>query len=185
MPAPRNCRECGAVLPGDVRWCLRCHARVTEFTARAPLHRGDFVDVPRILSGENVPHRSRWDKTATTFGPTGRIVGTAAVLLFLAGGFSLLFVVSWPALLLVAGAVIRDLWKPGWVVPGEIDRPPLPVKERPRVPRTRVEAVSRWAFAALGLIALLVFVYGPVEAQTAVLSLATVVGFVAFLRSGR
>jgi hypothetical protein len=138
-----------------------------------------------VLRGENVPHLSRWDKTATTFGPTGRIVGTIAVLLLLAAGFSLLFVVSWFALLIVAGAVLRDLWKPGWVVPGEIERPPLPVRERPHVPRTRIEAINLWAFAALGMVALLVFVYGPVEAKTAVLALATVVGFVAFLRSGR
>jgi hypothetical protein len=51
MPASRNCTKCGAALSGAVRWCGRCYEPVREFTARAPLHQGDFVGDPRPVTG--------------------------------------------------------------------------------------------------------------------------------------
>jgi hypothetical protein len=75
MPPPRTCRACGADLPTDVRWCSRCYEPVREFSPRAPIHRGDFVDRP-IHERANVPRWSRWEESATTSGPWGRLVAT-------------------------------------------------------------------------------------------------------------
>ena len=73
MTAPRTCRACGAPLHGDVRWCLHCYEPARELTPRAAVWaQGEFVDNP-IHTGGPVPHWSRWEKTATTFGPWGRI----------------------------------------------------------------------------------------------------------------
>jgi hypothetical protein len=75
MPSPRACRACGAFLLPDLRWCPQCYEPVTEFAARLPLHHGDFVGSP-IPTGGHIPHWSRWEKSATTFGPVGRVIAT-------------------------------------------------------------------------------------------------------------
>src|SRR6266540_2903984 len=78
VTASRNCSRCGMPLPSDVRWCGQCLQSVRELTPRAPVHRGDFVDVPHH-TGPNVPHWSRWEASATTFGPVGRIGWTLGI----------------------------------------------------------------------------------------------------------
>lgn len=93
MPAGRTCARCGAALASDVRWCLRCHEPVREFTPRARLYHGDVSSAP-------VHDRptSRWAASATTFGPVGRLVITAVLL-----GFGV-------ANLVVLGATPFGLW---------------------------------------------------------------------------
>ena len=91
---------------------------------RAPLHRGDYVGVPHHERG-NVPHWSRWGKTATTFGPTGRVVATVAIVSFLLVTFFFQFFLFWIIELIVAVAVLRDIWRRAWVVPGEVPITPV------------------------------------------------------------
>jgi hypothetical protein len=115
MTAPRNCVHCGVPLPLDVRWCGQCLHPVRELTPRAPIHHGDFVDVPHH-AGPNVPHWSRWEASATTFGPVGRIGWTLGIIV---GGANAIFhsplmlVFLVPAILVL----IHAIWRPGWVVP--------------------------------------------------------------------
>jgi hypothetical protein len=98
MPAPRACRSCGAALPVDIRWCTRCYEPVRELTPRAPIHEGDFVGSPVHERGD-IPRWSRWKKTATTFGPRGRLVATALLLLTILPAISLkgiVYLVTFP-----------------------------------------------------------------------------------------
>ena len=125
MTAPRTCRACGAPLHGDVRWCLRCYEPARELTPRAAVWApGKFVDNPIHSSGP-VPHWSRWEKTATTFGPVGRVIATVVAVLWVlgaAGGSPLTLIFVLP----VVGVGLRAIWAKGWVVPGvEAASPPL------------------------------------------------------------
>jgi hypothetical protein len=90
MTAPRACRSCGTPLPRDVRWCLRCYAPVAELTPRpSPPPPLDTAEEPpawvnrsplRDIGGAP-PTYSRWRAGPTTFGPVGRLVITAVVML--------------------------------------------------------------------------------------------------------
>jgi hypothetical protein len=174
MPSPRACRACGAFLLPDLRWCPVCYEPITEFAARAPLHHGDFVGSP-IPTGGHIPHWSRWEKSATTFGPIGRVVATMLLVATLlpaitSGGF--MYLITFP---IVAVVVLNAVWAKGWVVPDEPDLPPLPVAEMPQPPLTRGEQAGRIIRWTLGLAAILVFAYGPVPAKAIVLVLAAIV----------
>ncbi len=112
MPASRNCTRCGATLSATLRWCGQCYEPVREFTPRAPIHRGDFVDAPRVTS-----NLSRWQASETTFGPVGRVVATAFLGFLVVGGAwftmsSPMFVVALiPGTSLIIWA-LRDIWRP-------------------------------------------------------------------------
>ena len=174
MPAPRTCRKCDKPLLPDLRWCPACYEPVTQFAARAPIHHGDFVGSPMPTSG-HVPHWSRWEKSATTFGPTGRVVATVILLSTLLPAISygnIVFVLTFPV---AASFVLNAIWAKGWVVPDEPDLPPLPVDPQPPAepltPAMRAWRIATWT---LGLGALLLFAYGPVPAKAAVLALAAI-----------
>ena len=135
MPAPRSCRNCGKPLVPDLRWCPACYEPAREFAPRAPLHHGDFVGSPIPTSG-HVPHWSRWEKSATTFGPTARVVTTLILLSTLLPAISygnIVFVLTFPV---AAAVVLNAIWAKGWVVPDEPDLPPLPVDEPPHPNRS-------------------------------------------------
>jgi len=174
MTASHSCRACGAELPRDIRWCARCYEPVRELSPRARLHDGDFVGRP-IHERGNIPRWSRWEKTATTFGPWGRIVATALVLLTLVPAISLKGIVYLVTFPFFAVIVLREIWSKGWFVPDDdtapVDPEP-PVADEPRTsdPIT-VPRLLRWG---LGSAALLAFVYGPVEIKEAVLGLSAV-----------
>jgi len=151
-----------------------CFEPVTEFAVRAPLHNDDFVGSPIPTSG-HIPHWSRWEKSATTFGPVGRVVATLLLVAMLlpgltSGGF--LYLIAFP---IVASVVLRAVWAKGWVVPDEPDLPPLPVDKSPP-PEPLTGAMRAWRIATwtLGLSALLLFAYGPVPAKAVVLALAAI-----------
>ncbi len=173
MPSPRTCRKCDKPLLPDLPWCPACYEPVREFAPRAPLHHGDFVGSPMPTSG-HIPHWSRWEKSATTFGPTGRVVATVILLSTLLPAISygnIVYVLAFPV---AAAVVLNAIWAKGWVVPDEPDLPPLPVTEEAHPPPTREEQVRRIIRWALGLGALLLFAYGPVPAKAAVLALAAI-----------
>jgi len=176
MPSPRTCRKCGKPLLPDLPWCPQCYEPVRQFAARAPLHHGDFVGSP-IPTGGHIPHWSRWEKSATTFGPVGRVIATVLLVATLlpaitSGGF--LYLIAFP---IAGGVVLRSVWAKGWVVPDEPELPPLPVTEmtlpQPVTSEERAWRIARWT---LGLGALLVFAYGPVTAKAIILGLAAIVG---------
>jgi hypothetical protein len=175
MPSPRTCRKCDKSLLPDLPWCPACYEPVRQFAARAPLHHGDFVGSPIPTSG-HVPHWSRWEKSATTFGPTGRVIATVILLSMLLPAISygnIVFVLTFPV---AAAVVLNAIWAKGWVVPDEPDLPPLPVDEPPYPPEPLTGAMRAWRIATwtLGLGALLLFAYGPVPAKAAVLALAAI-----------
>ncbi len=132
MTASRTCRNCGAELSGVVRWCTRCHEPVRELTPREPIWaEGEFVDQP-VHTGGAVPRWSRWEKTATTLGPWGRIGLTVALfgtLPFAASIGMFLYLLWFPVIAVVA---LRGIWARGWMVPEaqrrDGDRPaPVPM----------------------------------------------------------
>ena len=174
MPSPRTCRNCGKALLPDLPWCPQCYEPLTQFAARAPLHHGDFVGSP-IPTGGHIPHWSRWEKSATTFGPVGRVVATMllfATLLPAIASAGFMYLIAFP---IAAAVVLNAVWAKGWVVPDEPDLPPLPVTEMPQPPLTRGEQAGRIIRWTLGLAAILVFAYGPVPAKAIVLALAAIV----------
>ena len=122
MTASRTCRACGADLPGDVRWCLRCYEPARELTPRAPVWGDDeFVDTPIVTKGP-VPHWSRWEKSATTFGPAGRVVVTVlAALWLLSSAFNTPITVIF--VLPLSMLIVRNVWRPGWVIPPHLQAP--------------------------------------------------------------
>jgi hypothetical protein len=172
MPSPRTCRKCGKPLLPDLPWCLQWYEPITRFAARAPLHHGDFVGSP-IPTGGHIPHWSRWEKSATTFGPVGRVVATMLLFATLlpaiaSGGF--MYLIAFRS----RGRAERSLGE-GWVVPDEPDLPPLPVTEVSHPPLSRGEQVRRIIRWTFGLAAILVFGYGPVPAKAILLALAAIV----------
>lgn len=176
MPSPRTCRNCGKPLLPDLPWCPQCYEPVREFAPRAPLHHGDFVGSPIPTSG-HIPHWSRWEKSATTFGPTGRVVATVILFVTLLPAISyggLIYAITFP---MVATVVLRAVWAKGWVVPDEPDLPPRLVTDATDLPEplTREEQVRRIVGWTLGLGSFLVFAYGPVPAKAVILALAAIV----------
>ncbi len=144
------------------------------------------MDVPHHIGG-NVPHWSRWERGATSFGPTGRVTATVLIIAMVGGSlFSRFFVASLGALL-AAIALLRDIWKRDWIVPDERDLPTPPARisepAPPQDPQTRTRTRTRtqtayryigWAStAALGI----AFAYGPIQAKAIALALGTLIGF--------
>jgi hypothetical protein len=172
MTAPRICRNCGSELSPDIRWCPRCYEPERELTPRAPIHAGDFVGSPIHERGD-IPRWSRWEKSATTFGPVGRVIATSllfATLLAAVASGGLIYVITFPV---VATVLLREIWAKGWVVPDEPDapaRPSLPTEplEPPVRETITVTRIVRWT---LGLAAIFGFTYGPIEVKAGVVGL--------------
>jgi hypothetical protein len=129
MPIGSTCRTCGATLPPDLGWCVRCLAPVTAFAARPRVHEpGSFVGTPVAT-----PRTSRWRSGPTSFGPFGRIAITVTLLLFLpwwglegitaASAFHLWFLIGWAML---AALVLPQVWRrqrlPDDAPPSRIER---------------------------------------------------------------
>lgn len=183
MPAPRTCRSCGATLSPDLRWCGRCYTPVYELAPRARLHDGDFVSAP-LAEGGHRPHWSRWEKSTTTLGPTGRIVATVLVVATLPLALALgmfLYAVLFPV---VATVALGSIWARGWIVPDEPELPPLPATEVPvaEEPRSRAQVMLRALGWAVAIGASLTVAYGPVPAKAVVLATASIAGPIWFYR---
>jgi hypothetical protein len=178
MTAPRTCRACGADLPGDVRWCLRCYEPTRELTPRTPVWaKGAFVDTPIVTKGP-VPHWSHWEKSATTFGPAGRIGVTLVATLWLLSSairtpVTVIFVL--PLVVLV----IRNVWRPGWVIPpDQLAAVVIPVQAPMREwlwDRADVVSSALLALASLVGMAILLYVENPI-AKFVVVATAIVTG---------
>jgi hypothetical protein len=144
---------------------------------------GEFVDQP-VHTGGSVPRWSRWEGTATTLGPWGRIVLTIVLLatLPLASMFGMFMYVIWFPVIAVVG--LRGIWAKGWVVPGAASSPRAPASQ-PREAwvwdrREILRDVFLAAFA-LAAVATLLYVPSPVV-RFVVIVAAVVVGGAAALR---
>lgn len=185
MPAPRNCRACGAALPAQVRWCGQCYEPVRELTPRAPLHDGDFAD-HLIPQGPNAPHWSRTRRSATTFGLRGRIVLTMlfviGVLVAASTGYFIYVIVA-PV---VGIAFLGAVWGKGWVIPDERRLPALPdagwPEQAPAQPLTAAMWIWRVLWMALALAGVVVVAYGSQEARLAAFSVVALLGMWWFIR---
>lgn len=146
-PSTYVCGNCGQALPVGARWCPGCHSTEAVFVGRdpgaspviqvtpptitkdeaiwktsgaAPDGRSLFqrVNNPRMKEPIYGRPTSRWQGGATTFGPTGRILTTVAVICALILAFSvnsLFFFVFSPIVALVVWLVMRDVWRKGQV----------------------------------------------------------------------
>src|SRR6185503_15815223 len=104
MTASRTCRACGAGLPGEVMWCLRCYEPVRQLTPRDP---GEPT-VTFLRDHDDGPERSRWKGGVNTFGPFGRVLVTVLVLLMAPLSLSLVsIVVLLPCYLVLASVVLH------------------------------------------------------------------------------
>lgn len=153
MTPPRRCPACGATLPPDVRWCVRCYAPVRELTPRDPPlpPLADVEEPPaHIARWAPLPHvpppreYSRWRGGPTTFGPWGRIGLSALVVLFFPWGpftgiafFYLLGYIPTAAILL------WGIWRKGVVEP--------PGASSYVVPDERMTATIRMFTAVVGV----------------------------------
>jgi hypothetical protein len=186
-----------------VRWCGQCAEHVREFSARPPLHTGDYV-AHLTATGPQEPHFSRWEASATTFGPIGRVAISLGIIAFLVSAGFWLFFLLWIPLAIASVVVLRDVWKPGWVVPDagsederDADREhPSPIppgipgvarsveSDAPRSGRVDAAAVRGWILAGAAVAALVgALTFGSVQIQAAAISVATLVGLYAFFRS--
>jgi len=199
MPAPRTCRSCGA--PLETRRCPRCGIEVSEFAAREVLHRDGFVGTPsHVMAGRG--HYSRWEASPTTFGPAVRVGGTVFLLGTLAIGFFLTFFILWFVQLFLTGWLLKELWRPGWIVPSpessprtdehrvevitdgfRVPPPPERVEPVPALPRTRGEIAGLVLLAIAGVALLVVLTFGSNEMRAGAIMLTTLLGMYAFFRS--
>jgi hypothetical protein len=137
------CPSCGAALSADAQWCGQCYAVLTP-AASAQFGGGAAQPVNRFGGGPSTggasvmaPTRtaatltslpatmvkSRWRKSATTFGPIGRVLATIAlvvpfvvfvVLAVFTGGLILGAPIIWGFVVMPWG--LRDTWRAGQVL---------------------------------------------------------------------
>jgi hypothetical protein len=137
-----------------------------------------------MRTGGSVPHWSRWEKSATTFGPVGRVATTVVAVLWLLGAavnspLTLIFVVP------VASVALHAIWAKGWVVPG--DEPATP----PSDPMSswlwdRSEFLATLAVAAITVAAvgLLMYSNDPIVRFVVIVTVVVVGSFALFRKVG-
>jgi hypothetical protein len=174
MTTSRTCQRCGADLPADIRWCGRCYEPIRELSPRSPIHDDDFVGSPIHERGD-IPRWTRWEATATTFGPWGRIGLTVLVFATLIPALAFngfVYAITFPVL---AAVLLREIWAKGWYVPetGEDeDTPATPQPESPARAEVEVIPVGRLIRWALLIAAAFAFAYGNMGVKTGIIGLA-------------
>jgi hypothetical protein len=131
----QNCENCGAVLAADADWCGQCYAIRPPASPVVPASRpvsvggGTSIMSPtRTVDAQHVVTptvvKTRWRKTATTFGPVGRVLATIGLVLpfiffvvigIFTGGFTIAGAVIWGFVIMPWG--LRDTWKAGQLPP--------------------------------------------------------------------
>jgi hypothetical protein len=91
------------------------------------------ISWPCHATGGAAPHWSRWGKDATTFGPRGRVGITVTLVLFLVIGAFTQFLLLWLVEVIVGAWILKDVWRPAWVVPGEDAQARRPLRPDGRV----------------------------------------------------
>ena len=117
-----TCRSCGAHLGADAQWCWQCYRPVEQ---PLPTPRAEAPTAgPLALGGARaddplpLPRYSRWKAGATTFGPVGKILITAAVVGFGCLLFLAFRIVEGPMVIadvggyaILAGLLLRQVWR--------------------------------------------------------------------------
>jgi hypothetical protein len=109
-----TCSECGARAPAEAAWCGQCMRRFDAPPEPEPQEFHRQVPIPTP-----VPARvySRWRKSATSFGPVGRLLWTLGVLL-IAGlcvfSSDPIAIAGW--CLIGAPLILRSVWAKSRVV---------------------------------------------------------------------
>jgi hypothetical protein len=175
MTASRVCGSCGAAFPSETRWCTRCYEPVRELTPRSRIHEGDFVGTP-VHERVDIPRWTRWESTATTFGPWGRIAATAVVFATLVPGIAFngpLYAIAF----ILAAVLLREIWAKGCYLPeAESPKDGRPHTEPPRPTPQDPEPITarrviRWGLVLAGSSA---FAYGNAGIKAGVVSFATI-----------
>jgi hypothetical protein len=83
---------------------------------------------------------SRWQKSATTMAPRGRVIATALIVTWLIAGFFFEFMLVWACQLFILSFVLKGVWAKGWAVPSAPNAP-LPALS----PEERRSLVPRYA----------------------------------------
>ena len=149
-------------------------------------------------------HYSRWKASSTTFGPASKVGASVVLVAVLTTGFFLVFFIIWFVQLFLTGWILRELWRPAWIVPtadGDASRPspadpvePLregfrvpPPPERaepiPDRPRTAGEKAGLLLLVIVGGALVTVFTVETDEMRVGAIMLATLLGMYAFFRS--
>jgi hypothetical protein len=127
----QNCENCGAALAAEADWCGQCYAIrppasptvhaapvVSAVGGSSVMSPTRTVDAQHVVAPTVV--KTRWRKTATTFGPLGRVLATIGLVLpficfvlvgVLTGGFTIAGAVIWGFVIMPWG--LRDTWKAG------------------------------------------------------------------------
>jgi hypothetical protein len=127
-----SCRSCGAALAPDAQWCGQCYAVVgAQPVGAQPVGAADHFGGNSVMSATRTTAaaappaamaKTRWKKTATTFGPLGRVACTVALvvpfivfvlLAIFTGGLVLAAPVIWGFVIMPWG--LRDTWRAGHV----------------------------------------------------------------------
>jgi hypothetical protein len=117
------CHACGASVRSEAEWCGQCFAP----RARAAATQGTIMTRPLTVAPTLRPTvvRSRWRKTPTTYGPVGRLIATATLVIpffvllaigILDGGMTIGGAALWGILVVPWG--LRDTWRAGTVSVG-------------------------------------------------------------------
>lgn len=135
------------------------------------------------------PGRTPWRKTATTVGPSARVVITVSVVAVLLVLPFTPFLVVWFPLLILGAVLLREVWRAGYTAPDPPVRATAPtIAARPRMPAPREPIPTRtkiaWSvagatFVAAGLVWTLSGSYGRGVVGICA-SIAALVGFIAW-----
>jgi hypothetical protein len=153
VPAPRVCRDCGAALSPDVRWCTECFQPITEFAARERSAGSTGTPIHDVRS-------TRWKKAGPlSFGPLGRVLITIFVLLMGPSTVSFFSLMYLPVWLGVSVVVLKQVWRR---MPLAADEPPTTAERfRERHPTlgfrfdARSIAIVGGALLLIGLVVLM------------------------------
>lgn len=89
MSGSRRCPDCDAAVTDGLTWCGQCFAAVAsgELTTASGLQARLRPQAAPVLEVTQDQRSSRWGSSATSFGPTGRILLTFGLILGLIAGF--------------------------------------------------------------------------------------------------
>ena len=89
MSGERRCPSCAAIVADGLTWCGQCFAAVPspEPTTASGLQARLRPQAAPVLEATEPQRFSRWGSSATSFGPTGRILLTFGLILGLIAGF--------------------------------------------------------------------------------------------------